>query len=164
MFAFFRAALMAYGSSQARDGVELQLLACATAAATLGLSCVCNPYHSSQQCWIPDWLSKDRDRTCILLDTSQIHVYCTTMGTPSHFFFITYCLYFLLVFFFLNISEYKPFSLMYLFLNTPSSGIGISLSLLSLTWFCLSFVLIFDYLFVLGVWLLPQFSSAYCSW
>ena len=31
---------------------ELQLLAYATATATHDLSCICNLYHTSQQCWI----------------------------------------------------------------------------------------------------------------
>ena len=32
--------------------LELQLLAYATATATWDLSCVCDLYHSSWQCWI----------------------------------------------------------------------------------------------------------------
>ena len=62
---------------------ELQLPAYATAAATWGLSHVCNLYHSSQQLGITDPLSKARDQTRILLDTSQIRFCCAMMGTPQ---------------------------------------------------------------------------------
>ena len=37
------------------------------------LSHICDLHHISWQCWIPDPLSKARDQTCILMDTSQIH-------------------------------------------------------------------------------------------
>ena len=40
---------------------ELQLLAYATATAIQDLSHVCDPYHSSKQCWIPNPLSKARN-------------------------------------------------------------------------------------------------------
>ena len=46
------AALAAYGSSQARVELELQLLAYTTATATPDPSWVCNLHHSSRQCWI----------------------------------------------------------------------------------------------------------------
>jgi len=58
---------------------ELQLLAYATATATRDPSHICD--HSSWQCWIPNPLSKTRDQTHILMDTSGIHFHCTTMGT-----------------------------------------------------------------------------------
>ena len=51
---------------------ELQLLAYTTATATWDPSCICNLHHSSRQCQIPGPPSKARDRTCILMDTSQI--------------------------------------------------------------------------------------------
>ena len=67
---FFRAAPMACGSSQSRGR---------TGAAAAGLcqshrnsSHVCNLHHSSQQCWIPNPLSRARNRTCILLDTTWV--------------------------------------------------------------------------------------------
>ena len=50
---------------------ELQLPATATATAMLDLSYACNLYHSSQQHWILDLLSKARNRTHILMDTIQ---------------------------------------------------------------------------------------------
>ena len=69
----FRAVPVACGSSQARGRMELQLLAYTTATATQDPSCICDLYHSSQQCQIPDPLSKARDQTQILMDPSQIH-------------------------------------------------------------------------------------------
>ena len=52
---------------------ELQLLAYTTATVTGDLSHVCDLRHSSQQCWILNSLSKARDRTHILMDTSWVH-------------------------------------------------------------------------------------------
>ena len=43
---------------------------------------MCKLHHRSWQCWIPDPLSKARDQTHILMDTSKIHFHRTTMGTP----------------------------------------------------------------------------------
>ena len=61
---------------------ELQLPAYTAATATWERSCLCDLHHSSQQCWIPDLLSKARDPTQILLDTSQICFCWATTGTP----------------------------------------------------------------------------------
>ena len=63
----FRAAPMVYGSFQARYWII---------AATTSL------LHSSWQQWIPDPLSKARDWTHIIMDTSQVHFHYATMGTP----------------------------------------------------------------------------------
>jgi len=61
---------------------ELQLLAYTTAIATPDPSPICNLYHNSWQHRILNPLSKARDRTCILVDTSWLH-YCQAMiGTP----------------------------------------------------------------------------------
>ena len=51
---------------------ELHLLAYTTATSMPDPSCVCNLYHSSQQCRILNLLSKARDQTRILMDTSQV--------------------------------------------------------------------------------------------
>ena len=61
-----------------RPGVEseLQLLAIATAAPDL--SCICGIHHSLLQHRILNPLSKARDGTCILMDTSQV------LNPPSH--------------------------------------------------------------------------------
>ena len=45
------------------------------------LSHVCNLHHRLCQCWILNPLSKIRDRTCILMDTSEICFCSTTVGT-----------------------------------------------------------------------------------
>ena len=44
------------------------------------------PTHSSQQHQILDQLSKDREGTCILMDTHWVHFCCATMGTPLNYF------------------------------------------------------------------------------
>ena len=80
----FRAAFVAYGSSQLGVKSELQLPA--TATATQNPSCIGDLYHSLQQCQIPDPPSKARDRTRILMYTSQICSHCAMMGTPSYSF------------------------------------------------------------------------------
>ena len=61
---------------------EVQLLATATATVTAKqyLSCVCDVHHSSRQCGILNPLSEARDSRN-LMDTSQIHFHCATMGT-----------------------------------------------------------------------------------
>ena len=51
---------------------ELYLLAYTTATATQDLSRVCDLHHSSQWCQILNPLSKARNRTYVLMDTSQI--------------------------------------------------------------------------------------------
>ena len=65
----FRAAPTAYGSSQARES-ELQLPAYPTATATQDPSHVCDLRCSLRQ-WILNSLSEARDRTRILMDTSD---------------------------------------------------------------------------------------------
>ena len=62
--------------------LELQLLAYSTATAMQDPSRVCDLHHHSWQRWIPDPLSKAKDWTCILMDTSQIPFHCATTGTP----------------------------------------------------------------------------------
>ena len=66
---------------------ELQLLAYTTATATSYSSWVCDLHHSSSQHRILNPLSKARDQTGILTDTSKIRFRCATMGTP-HFAFL----------------------------------------------------------------------------
>ena len=53
--------------------LELQLPAYTTVTATPDPSHVCNLRHSSRQCQIPYPLSKAKDRTCVLMDTSWVH-------------------------------------------------------------------------------------------
>ena len=51
--------------------LELQLPAYTTATATPGLSRICDLHHSSWQYLILNPLSKARDQTCVLMDTSR---------------------------------------------------------------------------------------------
>ena len=70
---FFRAAPVAYGSSQARGRIGAQLPAYTTATATQDVSCVCDLHHSSRQHWIFNPLRDARDRTRVLMDASGVH-------------------------------------------------------------------------------------------
>ena len=60
---------------------EPQLPAYTTATSIWDLSCVCNLYHSSRQCWILNPLSKARDWTGILMYTSRVYYHWATLGT-----------------------------------------------------------------------------------
>ena len=51
--------------------LELQPQAYATATAMPDPSHICHPHHSSQQRQILNLLNEARDRTCVLIDTSQ---------------------------------------------------------------------------------------------
>ena len=64
---------VAYGSSRLGIELEPQLPAHTTVTATWDLSHICGQHHSSQQRQIPDPLCEARARTCVLMDTSQIH-------------------------------------------------------------------------------------------
>ena len=70
-----------------RIGVEseLQLPAYTTATATRDPSCIFDLQHSSQQHQILNPLSEARDRTCVLMDTKEVHYYSATMATPGHY-------------------------------------------------------------------------------
>ena len=64
---------------------ELQLPAYTAAPATRDLSFVCHLHHSSQQRWSLNPLSKARDQTQILMDSSRIRFCCPLMKTPYLF-------------------------------------------------------------------------------
>ena len=68
-----------------RPGVEseLQLSAYTTAPAVQDPSHICDLHHSTQQCWILNLQGEARDRTCVLMDTSQVHYHQATVGTPA---------------------------------------------------------------------------------
>ena len=78
-FLLFKAAPEAYGSSWTRGQIG---------AAASGLC------HSSWQCWILNQLSRARDWTWILMNTSQVCYRWATKGTPDFifiFFFSIFC-------------------------------------------------------------------------
>ena len=82
-FFFFRAAPAAFGSSKARSPSELQQLAYTTAPEKQALSYGCDLHHSSQQRQILNPLSKARDQTCILMDTSRVVSSRLTTAEPQ---------------------------------------------------------------------------------
>ena len=59
---------------------ELKLLAYTIATPMQDLSCICDLHYSTRQHQILNSLSKARDQTGILMDTSQICFHCTTTG------------------------------------------------------------------------------------
>ena len=111
---FFKATPSAYGSCQARGQIE---------AAADGL----RQSHSNEGSelhlgltprWILNPLSKARDQTCVLMDASQIHFCCATMGTPV-------CSAFVLFFTFLGLYPRH--------VEVPSLGVESELQLLAYT-------------------------------
>ena len=62
-------------------------------------SCICNLHNGSWQHQILNPLSKARDQTCVLMDTSQIHFHWAMMRTPQKFHFIYLFLFFIIIFF-----------------------------------------------------------------
>ena len=74
VFCLSRATPAAYGGSQARGQLELQLLAYTTATGTADPSHVCDLHHISWQHWIRNPLSEARDRTCNLMVFSVVVV------------------------------------------------------------------------------------------
>ena len=72
IFILFRAIPAAYGSSLARGPRAAAAAGQATATATPDLSCICDLCHSLQQGQILNPLLEARDRTRILMDTSQV--------------------------------------------------------------------------------------------
>ena len=74
-----------------RVGVEseLQLPTYTTATTTWDPSRVCNLHHSSWQRQNLNPLGEARDRTLILIGTSQIPFRCASMGIPSAYFIFT---------------------------------------------------------------------------
>ena len=87
-FLWFRAALTAYGGSQARGLIRAIAAAYATATAMQYPSQVCNQHHSSWQCCILNPLSEARDWSCDLMVLSWVRFQCATVGTPH----VYYCL------------------------------------------------------------------------
>ena len=83
LFVCFRAAPVAYASSQARG----QMRAAAASLdhnshSNLGSEPPLEPTSQLTANWILDLLSEARDGISILMDTSRVHFRCTTTGTP----------------------------------------------------------------------------------
>ena len=66
---------------------ELQLQLPAYATAPPDLSRIWDLYHRLEQRQILNPLSKARDRTRVLIDTSQIRFLCARTGTPFYLYF-----------------------------------------------------------------------------
>ena len=88
LFCLFSATPATCGSSQARGQIR------ATAIS------LC---QNSQQCLILNPLSRAKDQTCVLMDSSWVHYHWATTGTPilvffflSFFFFLSILFYFIL--------------------------------------------------------------------
>ena len=73
---------MAYGGSQARGLIGVELLAYARATTTPDLSLIHDLHHSSWQRRIFNPLSEARDQTPILMVPSGIRFHYAMMGTP----------------------------------------------------------------------------------
>ena len=72
---------MAYGISQARDGIRAAAAACTTAMATQDLSHICDLHYSSWQHGILNPQIRARDQTCNLMDTNRVYYCWATMGS-----------------------------------------------------------------------------------
>ena len=83
----FMAIPVAYGGSQARGWTWALAAGLHLSHSNSRSNCVCDPHHSSWQCLIPNPLRQARNRTCILLDTSQISFCWATMATPFMYVF-----------------------------------------------------------------------------
>ena len=84
-FLLFRAALMAYGGSQARDPNGAVAAGLHHSHRNAGSQLVCDLHHNSQQCWILNPPREARDPTRNLMVPSQTRFHCATTGTPASF-------------------------------------------------------------------------------
>ena len=84
LFLFFRAALTAYGSSQARSQIRATA-SCLYPSNPRDLSRVYALHHSSPQHGVLDPLSKARNRTRVFMDTSRVPFCSATVATPPAF-------------------------------------------------------------------------------
>ena len=87
----------AYGSSQARGQIGAAATCLRYSHSNVGSKPCLQPtpqHHSSQQHWILNPLSRARDQTCILMDTTWVCCHHATMGTPSFLFFFFFFFFF----------------------------------------------------------------------
>ena len=86
---FFFLGLHPWHMEVPRLGVELELQLPATATATATVmqdpSYICDLHHCSRQHWILNPLSRARDQTHILMNTSWVHYCWATIGTLQFF-------------------------------------------------------------------------------
>ena len=73
--------LAAYGSSQARGWIGATAASLHHSHSNVASNLYLRLHQNSWQCWILNTLSKARDRTCILMDTSRAHYCWATMET-----------------------------------------------------------------------------------
>ena len=78
----FRAALVAYGSSQARGWIGGVAASLHHSHSSAGSEPRLQPTPHSRQHRILNQLSEAREPTHILMDTNQLHFHWTTRGTP----------------------------------------------------------------------------------
>ena len=79
----FRAAPVAYGSSQAKGQIGAAAAGYTTATAMPDPSQVCDLHRSSWQRWILNSPSEARDWARILMDPHRVHYCWATTGTPG---------------------------------------------------------------------------------
>ena len=72
IFYFFRAAGVAYGSSQARGRLGATAASLCHSHSNVRYSRICDLRHNSWQHWILNPLSEARDQPSILMDTGQV--------------------------------------------------------------------------------------------
>ena len=81
-FCLFRASHSAYGGSQARDQIRATAASLYHSHSNIGSEPYLQTTPQLKARWILNPLSKTRDQTRILMDTSRICFHCTSMGTP----------------------------------------------------------------------------------
>ena len=79
----FRAAPASCGDSQAKSLIRAVAAGLRHSHRNSGSEPNCSLPHSSWQCWILNPWSEARDRTCVLMDASQVRFCCATTGTPA---------------------------------------------------------------------------------
>ena len=90
-FFFFRTTPMAYVSSQTRGQIGATAVSLHHSHSNVGSKPCLTLCHSSWQCWILNPLSKPRDQTQVLMDTSQVCYLWATTGTAPNFFILGLC-------------------------------------------------------------------------
>ena len=82
----FRATPMAYESSQTRRRIGATAAGLLHSHSNMEFELRLWPTHSSQQHWNLNTLIEVRDRTCVFMDSSQVHYHWATVGIPHLFF------------------------------------------------------------------------------